>query len=65
MILGAMGMFLINSYNVHASGVNIYKCMYTTTKLLEMHKIDINQSADTKNNYRDFMPALVNLRYAT
>lgn len=66
MILGAMAIFLVSSYNVHASEVNIYKCVQPSGRVvfqdsecaanetLEMHKVDINQSADTDIGLRAY-----------
>jgi len=66
MILGVIAIFLVSSYNVHASEVNIYKCVHTNGRVvfqdfactadevLEMHKVEINQSADTDIGLRAY-----------
>jgi hypothetical protein len=58
MILGVIAIFMVSSYNVQASEINIYKCVRpngrvifqdsacAATDVMEMHRVEINQSAD-------------------
>ena len=58
MILGVIAIFMVCSYNVQASEINIYKCVSpngrvsfqdsvcASNDVLDMHRVEINQSAD-------------------
>jgi len=58
MILGVIAIFMVSSYNVQASEINIYKCVTPSGRVvfqdsvcvandvLDMHRVAINQSAD-------------------
>lgn len=66
MILGVIAIFMICSHNVQASEVNIYKCIRPSGRVvfqdsacaandvLEMHRVEINQSADTDVGLRAY-----------
>lgn len=68
MILGVIAIFMVCSYSVQASEVNVYKCVTPSGRVvfqdsacvindvLDMHLVEINQSADIDVGFRAYFP---------
>jgi hypothetical protein len=72
MILGVIAIFMVSSYSVQASEINIYKCVHPSGRVvfqdsacalndvLEMHRVEINQSADIDVGLRAYELIVLN-----